>query len=100
MPFLVEPFVDRELVAFAKKSFHCFRREMAMPRADIHDQWIRGGSGAREWLSKPGINRLPDQVLDDSTVRRRLHCLRHYDGYRNVLKTSQTIYCNIYQILS
>jgi hypothetical protein len=40
-----------------------------MPRADIHDERIRAARDARQRLSQARINRLPNQMFDDSAMR-------------------------------
>jgi len=68
-----------ELVALAKKGFHRLGREVAVTSADIHDEGVRSGSLARERLTQPAINGLPDEMLDDSPRRQRLSDDSHYE---------------------
>ncbi len=66
--FLVKSLVNGELAPFAEEHFHGLRRQVAVPRADVHDQRIRRSGGSGQGLAKPLINGLPDPMLDDRSM--------------------------------
>jgi hypothetical protein len=68
LSFLIKPFVNLKLVAFAEKHFDRYWREMTMPRADVDDERVHSARGARQWLAKLGINGLSNEMFDDSAM--------------------------------
>ena len=64
----VKRLVRAQLATFAKKNFHRFRREVAMPRADVDDERTLPAGRARQGLAKLGVNRLSNHVFDDGAM--------------------------------
>jgi hypothetical protein len=58
-------------MTFAKERFDRFWRKMAMTRADVHDQRIRCGRRTGQRFAEARINRLPNHMFDDGSVRSR-----------------------------
>jgi len=60
--------LNGELCALAKKSFHRFRREVAVTRTDVDDKRTLSAGDARQRLAKFGINRLSNHVFDNGAM--------------------------------
>lgn len=103
LPFLIKPLVDGELMTFAEESFDRFRREVAMARADVHDQRIRRGRRARQRFAEARINRLPNHVFDDGSVRSGCsngHNATSFDRLRPFVNKYLAKSSNIYHIVA
>ena len=90
-------------MAFAKQRFDRFRREMAVTRADVHDQRIRRGRRARQRFAEARINRLPNHVFDDGSVRSGCsngHNAASFDLFRHVVNKYLAKSSNIYHIVA
>jgi hypothetical protein len=60
--------MHRQFVAFAKKTFDSFLRQVTVARADIDDERIRSARRARQRLAELGVNRLTNHVFDDGAM--------------------------------
>jgi len=69
LSLLVEPFMNRELVAFAEEGFDSFRSEMAVTGANINYQRVGGGRSLRQCFAKALIDSLSNEVFDHGAVR-------------------------------
>jgi len=92
--------VNRELMAFAKKSFDRFLRQMTMTRADVDNERIWRGSRARQRLAETRIHGLPNQMFDHGAMRCWRCCNHEFVTFLPILEISQQLSCKIFQNLS
>jgi len=57
LAFLIQPFVDGQLVAFAEKGFGPLPGEVAVASTDIDNERIQTAGDARQGLAETRINR-------------------------------------------
>jgi DeoR family transcriptional regulator, fructose operon transcriptional repressor len=102
LPVLIEPLKWRQRMPLPEQRFHRLRRQVAMPRTDIHDQRIGCRSHPWQSLPKPLIHSLSDAMFDHRPMR-TIYSL-HHEIARNVAKTATIVniflakYIKIFQI--
>jgi len=59
--------MDLKVAALSEKNLHRFLREVTMPGADVHNEWVRRLRQSRQGLSEALVHRLADEMFDHSS---------------------------------